>query len=66
MRNSLKDHEEEDTMESDSYKIVYELQTPPCMHGPGSDQHVQYFENKITDAAHVLYWLLSGTHVGWI
>lgn len=44
----MKDHEEEDAMESDSHKIVYELQAPPCMHGSGSDQHGEYFENKVT------------------
>lgn len=62
----MKDHEEEDAMESDSHKIVYELQAPPCMHGPGSDQHGEYFENKVTMLlrSHTGYW--GGIHVGWI
>ena len=65
MKNFSKDHEEEEAMGSDPHKIIYEPQAPPCMYGPGSDHHVQYLEDKVTDAARVPYWPLGGAHMGW-
>lgn len=56
----LENHEEEDAMESDSHKIVYELRAPPCMHGPGFDQQVEFFENKVNRRCSGPYWPLGG------